>query len=145
MCLMALCGGVGASSLPSELVVHIFSFLPAPDRLRASLACSHWRECLFYPALWPELRLSLRLSLAERPRLDFLLRRCGGFVRELRVEFAADNYLAVGAESSGGAGGASPPSTDQQGEPHLSERWADVIRTYLELVQCVLSSIRGNR
>lgn len=143
--MMALCGGVGASSLPSELVVHIFSFLPAPDRLRASLACSHWRECLFYPALWPELRLSLRLSLAERPRLDFLLRRCGGFVRELRVEFAADNYLAVGAESSGGAGGASPPTTDQQGEPHLSERWADVIRTYLELVQCVLSSIRGNR
>lgn len=141
---MALCGAVGASSLPSELVVHIFSFLPAPDRLRASLACSHWRECLFYPALWPELRLSLRLSLAERPRLDFLLRRCGCFVRELRVEFAADNYLAGAAEGSSSAG-ASSPGSDQQGETYVSERWADVIRTYLELVLCVLTSIRGNR
>ncbi|KAM9293959.1 F-box only protein 33 [Gastrophryne carolinensis] len=145
---MALCGPVGASSLPSELVVHIFSFLPPPDRLRASLACSHWRECLFYPALWSELRLSLRLSLAERPRLDFLLRRCGCFVRELRVEFAADNYLAGAADGGGGSSGearTASPASDQQGETCVSERWADVIRTYLELVLCVLTSIRSNR
>ncbi|XP_069806418.1 F-box only protein 33 [Dendropsophus ebraccatus] len=142
---MALCGDVGASSLPSELVVHIFSFLPAPDRLRASAACSHWRECLFYPALWPELRLSLRVSLAERPRLEFLMRKCGCFVRELRVEFAAENYLSGSTE----AGGASPPSCSVQdpgdGDGQPSGRWLEVLRTYLELVLCVLSSIRGNR
>lgn len=143
---MALCGDVGASSLPSELVVHIFSFLPAPDRLRASAACSHWRECLFYPALWPELRLSFRVSLAERPRLEFLMRKCGCFVRELRVEFAAENYLSSSAEASS----ASPPScstqdTGQDGDAQPSGRWLEVLRTYLELVLCVLSSIRGNR
>ncbi|KAG8561769.1 hypothetical protein GDO81_015470 [Engystomops pustulosus] len=142
---MALCGDVGASSLPSELVVHIFSFLPASDRLRASAACSHWRECLFYPALWPELRLSLQASLAERPRLEFLMRKCGCFVRELRVEFAAENYLSGSAEASG----ASPPSCSTQdtgdGDSQPSSRWLEVLRTYLELVLCVLSSIRGNR
>uniref|UniRef100_A0A8B9DM12 F-box domain-containing protein n=1 Tax=Anser cygnoides TaxID=8845 RepID=A0A8B9DM12_ANSCY len=42
---MSVCGeAVGAGSLPSELVVHIFSFLAGPDRLRASAACSHWRD-----------------------------------------------------------------------------------------------------
>ncbi|KAG9481851.1 F-box only protein 33 [Eleutherodactylus coqui] len=142
---MALCGDVGASSLPSELVVHIFSFLPAPDRLRASAACSHWRDCLFYPALWPELRLSLQASLAERPRLEFLMRKCGCFVRELRVEFAAENYLSGAAEPSG----ASPPACSAQdtgdGDSQPSGRWLEVLRTYLELVLCVLSSVRGNR
>ncbi|XP_077124936.1 F-box only protein 33 [Ranitomeya variabilis] len=142
---MALCGDAGASSLPSELVVHIFSFLPAPDRLRASAACSHWRDCLFYPALWPELRLSLQASLAERPRLEFLMRKCGCFVRELRVEFAAENYLSGSAE----AGGASPPSCSAQdaadGEAQPSGRWMEVLRTYLELVLCVLGCVRGNR
>ncbi|XP_075049215.1 F-box only protein 33 [Mixophyes fleayi] len=144
---MALCGDVGASSLPSELIVHIFSFLPAPDRLRASAACSHWRECLFYPALWPELRLSLRVSLAERPRLEFLMRKCGCFVRELRVEFAAENYTSGSAEG----GGASPscsaagPQEAGDGDAQSSARWLEVLKTYLELVLCVLSSIRSNR
>ncbi|XP_063803702.1 F-box only protein 33 [Pseudophryne corroboree] len=144
---MALCGDVGASSLPSELIVHIFSFLPAPDRLRASAACSHWRECLFYPALWPELRLSLRVSLAERPRLEFLMRKCGCFVRELRVEFAAENYMSSSTE----LGAASPscsapgPQAGSDGDAQSSARWLEVLKTYLELVLCVLSSIRNNR
>nr|XP_033808529.1 F-box only protein 33 [Geotrypetes seraphini] len=138
---MALCGDVGASSLPSELIVHIFSFLPAPDRLRASAACSRWRECLFYPALWPELRLNVRVSSAERPRLDFLMRKCGWFVRELRVEFAADNYLSAAAAAAGTGGDAEPEADDAQ--PSL--RWLDDLRTYLEQVLCVLSSIKNNR
>ncbi|XP_030070078.1 F-box only protein 33 [Microcaecilia unicolor] len=137
---MALCGDVGASSLPSELIVHIFSFLSAPDRLRASAACSRWRECLFYPALWPELRLNVHVSSAERPRLDFLMRKCGWFVRELRVEFAADNYLSAAAAAAG-TGGDAEPETDAQ----PSSRWLDDLRTYLEQVLCVLSSIRNNR
>ncbi|NXF88760.1 FBX33 protein, partial [Eubucco bourcierii] len=145
---MSVCGQtVGAGSLPSELVVHIFSFLAGPDRLRASAACSHWRECLFYPALWPRLRLSLRVSPAERPRLEFLMRKCGWFVRELRVQFAADNY------PSGGGGGAASAAVAGEGvaaagdgeAPPLCPRWLDLLRTYLELVLCVLSSVRNNR
>lgn len=146
-----MCGGaVGAGSLPSELVVHIFSFLAAPDRLRASAACSHWRECLFYPALWPRLRLSLRVCPAERPRLDFLMRKCGWFVRELRVQFAADNYPSGGG--GGGGGGlvgdgavAGPGAAAADGETPLCPRWLELLRTYLELVLCVLSSVRHNR
>ncbi|NXJ59989.1 FBX33 protein, partial [Rostratula benghalensis] len=150
---MSVCGEtVGAGSLPSELVVHIFSFLAGPDRLRASAACSHWRECLFYPALWPRLRLSLRVSPAERPRLEFLMRKCGWFVRELRVQFAADNY-----PSGGGGGGvaagevgaasvvAAAAAGDGEAPPPLCPRWLDLLRTYLELVLCVLSSVRNNR
>ncbi|XP_073205232.1 F-box only protein 33 isoform X1 [Lepidochelys kempii] len=142
---MAVCGeAVGAGSLPSELVVHIFSFLAGPDRLRASAACSHWRECLFYPALWPRLRLSLRVAPAERPRLDFLMRKCGWFVRELRVQFAADNY--PGGGGGGGAGGVCEgAAAAAEGETPLCPRWLDLLRTYLELVLCVLSSVRNNR
>lgn len=141
---MSVCGeAVGAGSLPSELVVHIFSFLAAPDRLRASAACSHWRECLFYPALWPRLRLSLRVSPAERPRLEFLMRKCGWFVRELRVQFAADNYPTGGGGAAAGEGAA--VAGDGEAPPPLSPRWLDLLRTYLELVLCVLSSVRNNR
>ncbi|XP_059515494.1 F-box only protein 33 isoform X2 [Myotis daubentonii] len=143
---MALCGqAAGAASLPSELIVHIFSFLPAPDRLRASASCSHWRECLFYPALWPQLRVCLRVSPAEQPRLEFLMRKCGWFVRELRVEFAAENYLSGGG-GPGDGGGADPGTGGEEVEAlQLSARWLEVLRTYLELVLCVLVSIRNNR
>lgn len=143
---MALCGqAAGAASLPSELIVHIFSFLPAPDRLRASASCSHWRECLFYPALWPQLRICLRVSPAEQPRLEFLMRKCGWFVRELRVEFAAENYLSGGG-GPGDGGGADPGTGGEEVEAlQLSTRWLEVLRTYLELVLCVLVSIRNNR
>lgn len=143
---MALCGqAAGAASLPSELIVHIFSFLSASDRLRASASCSHWRECLFYPALWPQLRICLRVSPSEQPRLEFLMRKCGWFVRELRVEFAAENYLSGG----GGPGDGGRVDTRTGGEEvealQLSTRWLEVLRTYLELVLCVLVSIRNNR
>ncbi|XP_036699153.1 F-box only protein 33 isoform X2 [Balaenoptera musculus] len=143
---MALCGqAAGAASLPSELIVHIFSFLSASDRLRASASCSHWRECLFYPALWPQLRICLRVSPSEQPRLEFLMRKCGWFVRELRVEFAAENYLSGG----GGPGDGGRVDTGTGGEEvealQLSTRWLEVLRTYLELVLCVLVSIRNNR
>ncbi|KAM9380921.1 F-box only protein 33 [Phaethornis superciliosus] len=144
---MSVCGEtVGAGSLPSELVVHIFSFLAGPDRLRASAACSHWRECLFYPALWPRLRLSLRVSPAERPRLEFLMRKCGWFVRELRVQFAADNYPSGGGGGGGAAVAGEGAAAAGEGEaPPLCPRWLDLLRTYLELVLCVLSSVRNNR
>ncbi|XP_063102991.1 F-box only protein 33 isoform X2 [Cavia porcellus] len=149
---MALCGqAAGAASLPSELIVHIFSFLSEPDRLRASASCSHWRECLFYPALWPQLRICLRVSPAEQPRLEFLMRKCGWFVRELRVEFAAENYLSGGGSPSDGSsadadtdGDAGTGGEEVEALP-LSPRWLEVLRTYLELVLCVLVSIRNNR
>ncbi|XP_073751225.1 F-box only protein 33 isoform X2 [Callorhinus ursinus] len=143
---MALCGqAAGAASLPSELIVHIFSFLPAPDRLRASASCSHWRECLFYPALWPQLRICLRVSPAEQPRLEFLMRKCGWFVRELRVEFAAENYLSGGGGPGDGSGADTGTGGEEVEALQLSTRWLEVLRTYLELVLCVLVSIRNNR
>ncbi|XP_039325330.1 F-box only protein 33 [Saimiri boliviensis] len=142
---MALCGqAAGAASLPSELIVHIFSFLPVPDRLRASASCSHWRECLFYPALWPQLRICLRVSPAEQPRLEFLMRKCGWFVRELRVEFAAENYLS-GCGPGDGGGVDTGTGGEEVEALQLSARWLEVLRTYLELVLCVLVSIRNNR
>ncbi|KAM6181289.1 F-box only protein 33 [Erethizon dorsatum] len=143
---MALCGqAAGAASLPSELIVHIFSFLPAPDRLRASASCSHWRECLFYPALWPQLRICLRVSPAEQPRLEFLMRKCGWFVRELRVEFAAENYLSGGGGPGDGGGADAGTGGEEVEALQLSSRWLEVLRTYLELLLCVLVSIRNNR
>ena len=138
-----------SSDLPSELIVHIFSFLSASDRLRASASCSHWRECLFYPALWPQLRICLRVSPAEQPRLEFLMRKCGWFVRELRVEFAAENYLSGGGGGGGPGDGGGSADAGTGGEEvealQLSTRWLEVLRTYLELVLCVLVSIRNNR
>lgn len=123
---MALYGGVGASALPSELIVHIFSFLSARDKLRASAVCSRWRECLFYPALWPELKLRLGRSTGgagsssdETPKLEFLMRKFGSFVRELQLEFAPVEGYPV--------------------------RWRDSLNNYLEQVLCVLRSLKNNR
>uniref|UniRef100_A0A3P8RUR6 F-box protein 33 n=1 Tax=Amphiprion percula TaxID=161767 RepID=A0A3P8RUR6_AMPPE len=127
---MALCGGVGAMALPSELIVHIFSFLSDRDKLRASAVCSRWRECLFYPALWTELKLRIGggcngsgPSSDETPKLEFLMRKFGSFVRELQLEL--------------------PPGPDD--DPQLSEQRRDATATYLDQVLCVFTSIRNNR
>ncbi|XP_020385472.1 F-box only protein 33 isoform X2 [Rhincodon typus] len=123
---MALCGASAtvAEVLPCEVIVHIFSFLSPWDRLRASSVCSRWRECLFYPSLWPELRLRLRGSDAERCRLDFLMKKCGSFVRELRVEFEGS-----GSESAAELG---------TGE-------LVTLKAYVDEMVCVLRSVRTNR
>ncbi|KAG9268961.1 F-box only protein 33 [Astyanax mexicanus] len=125
---MALCGSVGAAALPSELVVHIFSFLPERDRLRASAVCARWRECLFYPALWSGLKLRARSGTpGATGRLEFLMRRFGGFARELQLELD-------GAAQAG------------HGEPELEERWREEAACgYLEQVLCVLAHLRNNR
>lgn len=134
---MALVGGVGAMALPSELIVHIFSFLSDRDKLRASAVCSRWRECLFYPALWTELKLRVGGSGSEgTPRLEFLMRKFGSFVRELQLELApVEGYL-------------SPLNPDRPGpdtDPQFTERWKDAMTTYLDQVLCVVTSIRNNR
>ncbi|KAM7376672.1 hypothetical protein PAMP_006388 [Pampus punctatissimus] len=140
---MALCGGVGAMALPSELIVHIFSFLSDRDKLRASAVCSRWRECLFYPALWTELKLRIGGGCnngggsEETPRLEFLMRKFGSFVRELQLELApADGSLSPLNNDQ-------PPGADS--DPQLSERWRDAMATYLDQVLCVFTSIRNNR
>ncbi|MCI4383045.1 hypothetical protein PGIGA_G00021700 [Pangasianodon gigas] len=145
---MALRGSVGASALPSELIVHIFSFLSERDKLRASAVCTRWRECLFYPALWSELRLRFGTGIGtgpgsgpgagqgsgsgsgsgpeeDTPRLEFLMRRFGSFVRELQLEFG--------------------PLDACGGEPQSHERWRTATLTYLQHVLCVLSNLRNNR
>ncbi|XP_043930174.1 F-box only protein 33 [Protopterus annectens] len=132
---MALCGdGDGASCLPSELIVHIFSFLPVHDRLLASAVCFRWRECLFYPALWPELHLSLRGLSTEKPRLEFLMKKCGWFVRDLRVEFATETYVNVVG-----------PAGDSEVSAQLSAGCVEVLHTSLEQVLCVLRNVKNNR
>ncbi|XP_076843934.1 F-box only protein 33 [Brachyhypopomus gauderio] len=122
---MALCGGVGALALPSELIVHIFSFLPERDRLRASSVCSRWRECLFFPALWTDLTLRLR-GHDEAARADFLVRRFGSFVRELQLEL-----VSVDGYRSPGAGG--------------TESVHGAVAAYLDRVLCVFGGLRNNR
>lgn len=144
---MALSGGLGAMALPSELIVHIFSFLSDRDKLRASAVCSRWRECLFYPALWTELKLRIgadrndgNSSSDETPKLEFLMRKFGSFVRELQLELApVEGYIV-------------PLNNDRMDQPHgpdndpqLSERWRDAMATYLDQVLCVLAGIRNNR
>ncbi|CAL8270954.1 unnamed protein product [Merluccius merluccius] len=147
---MALCGGVGAMALPSELIVHIFSFLSDRDKLRASAVCSRWRECLFYPALWTELKLRVGggcngggCGSEETPKLEFLMRKFGSFVRELQLELApVDGYLSpVNPEPSTGRMDPAAPERD----PHFSQRWKDATATYLDQVLCVLTSTRNNR
>lgn len=145
-CAMALCGGVGAMALPSELIVHIFSFLSDRDKLRASSVCSRWRECLFYPSLWTELKLRVGggsngggYGSEQTPRLDFLMRKFGSFVRELHLEVSpVDGYLSP---LSGVEGRVEPVERD----PQLLDRWEDARITYLEQVLCVLGCIRNNR
>ncbi|XP_028298340.1 F-box only protein 33 [Gouania willdenowi] len=147
---MALCVGVGAMALPSELIVHIFSFLSDRDKLRASAVCSRWRECLFYPTLWSELKLRVGAAGStgrgsdEAPKLEFLMRKFGSFVRELQLELAPveGNLTTVNNEPST-AGMDHPPGTDT--DPRLTETWRDAMATYLDQVLCVFSSIRNNR
>lgn len=139
---MALRGSVGASALPSELIVHIFSFLSERDKLRASAVCTRWRECLFYPALWSELKLRFGTGIGtgsgpgqgsgsgsgpeeDTPRLQFLMRRFGSFVRELQLEFGPLDACGE--------------------EPQSHERWRTATLTYLQHALCVFSNLRNNR
>ncbi|KAM9354678.1 F-box only protein 33 isoform 2-T2 [Pholidichthys leucotaenia] len=138
---MALCGGVGAMALPSELIVHIFSFLSDRDKLRASAVCARWRECLFYPMLWTELKLRVggRGSAAgtdEAARLEFLVRKFGSFVRELHLDFTA---LEVSLSPD------QPNAADPESDPRVLERWREAMGHYLDRVMCVFAGIRNNR
>lgn len=137
---MALCSSDGALALPSELIVQIFSFLSDRDKLRASAVCSRWRECLFYPALWTELKLRVGggtngggSGSEQTPRLEFLMRKFGSFVRELQLEFAPlDGCLSPlqhGVEAV-------------ESDPQFAK---DAMVTYLDQVLCVLGSLRNNR
>ncbi|MED6257967.1 hypothetical protein ATANTOWER_001172 [Ataeniobius toweri] len=154
---MALCGGVGAMALPSELIVHIFSFLSDRDKLRASAVCSRWRECLFYPALWTELKLRIgggdtggcngsSSGSDETPKLEFLMRKFGSFVRELQLELAPVEGNLSPLSNDPSAGRMEQLPGGQEGDPQqLSERWRDAMATYLDQVLCVFTTIRNNR
>ena len=143
-------------ALPSELIVHIFSFLSDRDKLRASAVCSRWRECLFYPALWTELKLRIGggsggsggsgsgSGSEDTSRLEFLMRKFGSFVRELQLELApVEGYLSPLNNEPSANRTDQPPGPDT--DPQLSERWRDAMATYLDQVLCVVSSIRNNR
>lgn len=138
---MALCGDVGAMALPSELIVHIFSFLSNRDKLRASAVCWRWRECLFYPALWTKLRLQISGS-EDTSKLEFVMRKFGGFVRELQLELTPGEQCVnlVGEEGRVG-----PLSIPPVGDSELPPRWKDAVATYLDQVVIVFAHLRNNR
>lgn len=143
---MALCGGVGVMALPSELIVHIFSFLSDRDKLQASAVCSRWRECLFYPTLWTELKLRIGggATSEESSRLEFLMRKFGAFVRELQLELDPTKASPSSINNE-------PPSTrvdrppSPDNDPQPSKQCRDAMATYLDQALCVLNNIRNNR
>lgn len=141
-------------ALPSELIVHIFSFLSDRDKLRASAVCSRWRECLFYPALWTKLKLRIGgggggcngsgSSSDETPKLEFLMRKFGSFVRELQLDLAPmEGNLSHLSNDPSSTRMDQPPGPDS--DPQLLERWRNAMATYLDQVLCVFTSIRNNR
>ncbi|XP_057715263.1 F-box only protein 33 isoform X1 [Corythoichthys intestinalis] len=144
---MALCAGVGAMALPSELIVHIFSFLSDRDKLRASAVCSRWRECLFYPALWTELKLRIgggSSSSEETSRLEFLMRKFGASVRELQLELTPPEVMVSSRNNEPSCTRVDlPPGSVNNPQP--SKRWRDAMATYLDHALCVFTNLRNNR
>ncbi|TDG98621.1 hypothetical protein EPR50_G00202290 [Perca flavescens] len=146
---MALCGVSEPWLCLASLSSTFFSFLSDRDKLRASAVCSRWRECLFYPALWTELKLRIGggcngggSSSEETPRLEFLMRKFGSFVRELQLELApVEGCLSPLNNNNPSSTRMDQPDSD----PQLSQRWRDAMATYLDQVLCVFSSIRNNR
>ena len=147
-------------ALPSELIVHVFSFLSDRDKLRASAVCSRWRECLFYPALWTRLKLRIGGGCAgggcgseATPRLEFLMRKFGSFVRELRLELApvdghlgpVDGHLGPPANQEAPPGRTDHHAAPAQRDPRSAPRWTEATATYLDQVLCVLTCTRNNR
>lgn len=47
-------------SLPSVILLEIFSYLPQCSRLRASQVCKNWRYALFHPSFWKKITFSLK-------------------------------------------------------------------------------------
>ncbi|XP_033222003.1 F-box only protein 33 [Belonocnema kinseyi] len=47
-------------SLPSVILLEIFSYLPQSSRLRASQVCRNWRYALFHPSFWKKIKFSLK-------------------------------------------------------------------------------------
>uniref|UniRef100_A0A672FVZ1 F-box protein 33 n=1 Tax=Salarias fasciatus TaxID=181472 RepID=A0A672FVZ1_SALFA len=128
---MALCAGVGAMALPSELIVHIFSFLSDRDKLRPRL-------CVL-----AQTAIGGGSTSDETPKLEFLMRKFGSFVRELQLK--SHRWRAPRRPEQRPVvrqdGSASRPDSD----PQLSERWRTPWPTYLDQVLCVFSSIKNNR
>lgn len=142
---MALCGDVGAMALPSELIVHIFSFLSNRDKLRASAVCWRWRECLFYPALWTKLRLQINGS-EETSKLEFVMRKFGNFVRELQLELTpGEHYINLLSEEESSLERVDQLSIPPVNDSELSPRWKDAVATYLDQVVIVFAHLRNNR
>lgn len=131
-------------ALPSELIVHIFSFLSDRDKLRASAVCARWRECLFYPALWAELKLRIGGS-DETSKLEFLMRKFGSFVRELQLELAPAEGHLVPLNNEPPSARMEPPPLGHDGAQRPSERWRSAMAAYLDQMLCVFASVRNNR
>ncbi|KAH0551261.1 F-box only protein 33 [Cotesia glomerata] len=46
-------------TLPSVIMLEIFSYLEHKDRINASMVCKNWRQALFHPAFWKDITFVL--------------------------------------------------------------------------------------
>lgn len=68
----------GWRDLPEVLILDIFVRLPLVDRLNASSTCKRWREVLFHPYNWSQVRVDLSKSRLQKEA--FLISRVAHFV-----------------------------------------------------------------
>ncbi|XP_057331551.1 F-box only protein 33 [Microplitis mediator] len=47
------------NTLPSVIMLEIFSYLEHKDRINASMVCKNWRQALFHPAFWKDITFVL--------------------------------------------------------------------------------------
>ena len=85
----ALVGGhFPLSSLPTDTLLHVFSFLRKNEQLRMSAVCKPWRQLIFSSAcLWRKRQLTLRCSRHSRHSRNafFYARRLGHYLHKLTV------------------------------------------------------------
>ena len=85
----ALFGGhFPLSSLPTDTLLHVFSFLRKNEQLRMSAVCKPWRQLIFSSAcLWRKRQLTLRCSRHSRHSRNafFYARRLGHYLHKLTV------------------------------------------------------------
>ncbi|GFO19960.1 F-box only protein 39 [Plakobranchus ocellatus] len=83
-----VCDGLCLPSLPSETLLHIFSFMDKNEQLRMSAVCKTWRQLIFSsPQLWRRRQLTLRCSRHSKHSRNayFYARHLGRYLHKLSV------------------------------------------------------------
>ena len=99
---------LGFASLPHAVALHVFSFLPADARARATVVCRAWRATVLDPSLWMRLDLS-PASGVPHPVSDAVLRGAAALARgtlevlvlDYCTELTQEAWLEVVAGNAG--------------------------------------------